>query len=417
MALNAYTIYGAPLIQRKRSKDELDVQIISDSDEPWLSQPARVPNQPKTRFVPAQGDYDEHGMIKSHEEILKPTISKEETSPAVGSWYTSLPRRHADTQEAPDTYRNTPKPPSTAANSSTSRTLSAPAVSDSAAPVIQTSQRVDWFKTTPSRLTTETRTSSTLAEMLRRDPPNVNRPHEPPIYYGIGPANKGYEMLSKSGWEEGQPLGLRAGIGSAGSSRRKESSNKAPVIATRHTEEKKKEKWMLLDNSMPKLIVPHGEGGTIGDVEIIDLTVPEEEEAEESSEEEEDGSEMFEFDDDDDEQAQSQPATELTDVSNAQVPSTFKQPTAILTPIPIALKHDRKGLGASKSKKFVTHSSLALRHHIQHGALARRHQISDLRRVERERLRGDFGRGKRAYARKAKEEQRGRDQLMQFMAS
>lgn len=183
---------------------------------------------------------------------------------------------------------------------------------------------------------------------------------------------------------------------------------KAQVNTGNQPEEKKKEKWMLLDSSMPKLVVRQGEGGPM---ELVDLTNPaEQEEEEESSEEEdEDGSEMFESDEEEND-GESRPDTPSGE------PSTSKQSTAILTPIPVALKHDRKGLGASKKKRLVTHSSLALRHHIQQGAWERQHHISETRRVERARLRGEFGRGKRAYARKAKAEQRGRDSLMEYMA-
>jgi len=152
-------------------------------------------------------------------------------------------------------------------------------------------------------------------------------------------------------------------------------------------------------------------------MDLIDLTIPNEDETEESSEEEEEEDvEMF-AKPNGGEEDRSSSGTESEESDQQQVESTTKPSKAILTPIPVVLKHDRKGLGLSKSKKLVTHSSLALRHHIQHGALDRRQHISEMRRLERELLRGEFGRGKNAFARKAKEEQRKRDRLMEYMGS
>lgn len=221
-------------------------------------------------------------------------------------------------------------------------------------------------------------------------------------------------MLSKSGWEEGQPLGPQSGLlGGSKSGQRKQSPKRVQLAESK----RKKEKWMLLDTSMPKLVVPRGEG--FSGVEIVDLTIPDEDATEESSEDEEgEDSEMFATPNGEKEEEVSPSSDSESEESDRQPAATASsQSKAILTPIPVALKHDRKGLGLSTSKKLVTHSSLALRHHIQHGALERRHRISEMKRLERERLRGEFGRGKRAFARKAKEEQRKRDRLMEYMAS
>jgi hypothetical protein len=417
MALNAYTVYSAPLIQRKRSKDALDVLIITNPDKPWLPQPEIAPHQAKTRFVPAQGEYDDHGILLSSAETLRAPSVKETMPREVGSWYTSLPRLHTDAHGASVTSKNTPRLVSAAPSPSNSRASSAPASPDT---VIPSKRRhgADWFKSTVKTPNPESTATSTLADMLRRDPPNVSNPHTPPVYYGIGPKNKGYEMLSKSGWEEGQPLGPRVGLGSAVSSRRVQSPKQGVSHTPQPTESKeKKEKWMVLDRAMPKLVVTCGEG-TPGDVEVIDLTVPNEEQSEDSSEGEKgEDTEMFCKPNSEEQEDESSSGTEWEEGDYEDVAPSAKPSKAILTPIPVALKHDRKGLGLSKSKKLVTHSSLALRHHIQNGALDRRQHISEIRRVERAHLQGAFGQGKNAFARKAKEDQRKRDRLMEYMGS
>ena len=50
---------------------------------------------------------------------------------------------------------------------------------------------------------------STLADLLSRNPPP--RPSEPtfrpPVFLTIGPSNKGFAMLERKGWQEGEGLG------------------------------------------------------------------------------------------------------------------------------------------------------------------------------------------------------------------
>jgi hypothetical protein len=105
-----------------------------------------------------------------------------------------------------------------------------------------------------------------------------------------------------------------------------------------------------------------------------------------------------------------EPRPDIVDEMNA---SHLDKP--LLTPIAVALKNDRAGLGLSKNKRLVTHSSLALHQHIQQGKLERRHHISEMKRMEREHRKGQYGRGKRAYARMAKEDSEKRKRMMEYM--
>ncbi len=49
----------------------------------------------------------------------------------------------------------------------------------------------------------------TLADILSRDPPPLpsQKRFKPSVWLAVGPGNKGFEMLQKSGWEEGEALG------------------------------------------------------------------------------------------------------------------------------------------------------------------------------------------------------------------
>ncbi|KAG8816499.1 hypothetical protein FRC17_000304 [Serendipita sp. 399] len=382
MALNAYTIYSDERSGKLESQDGGQSHDEDGTQKPDEERSHRIHIQ----FVPAKSGYDDLG--RPTDIVQSSGDAKVSADGGIGDWYMSL-------------QRSQPKEPLPRRVSSTkSKDKALPVSSEGGLKEVSEPERPmqnNWFRPTSSVSLQERKQSSSLAEMLRREPPNPGNPLVPPVYYAIGSTNKGYEMLTKGGWEEGQPLGPAAA-----------STSTSSVQGARYSRQvEKKEKWVTLYGSMPKLLVPKADGAG---VEVVDIS-REEEESETSSWEDDDDTPMFE-------QATSEgpaaPSTIEPRIRSGEV-SKFDKP--ILTPIPVALKNDRVGLGAEKRKRLVTHSSLAIQHHIQQGRINQNHHISEMRRMERDHLRGTYGRGKRAYARKAKEEEEKRKRLREYMKS
>jgi hypothetical protein len=188
------------------------------------------------------------------------------------------------------------------------------------------------------------------------------------------------------------------------------STSSAPSTPTK----KEKVKFKALPGAMPKLAIPR-QGG-VG-MELMDLTRPDEE-SEESSDED-----FQDFQDNEDIilpnssniRSASAPADDRAEEGPDDISTSGKGP--ILTPIPVILKHNRQGIGMSKKRRLVTHSTLAMLHHEKQGEVARRHHKSELRRLEKDHRKGKYGTGKRAYARLAKEEEAKRQRLLDYMKS
>lgn len=408
MALHSYTIYSDT--PRTGSDEDTGIsvaEVVVDGDEGgFVGQ--RISNQAPMNFVREQGEYDERGRAVSSDSMQFSSVKK--AASGLGDWYSSI-QRSATKSAPPQSSRMAPVTPSPTA--SNSRAVSQTEI---AAPMPQTTSsisrptRKDWFKSRPNMAGLERSNQSTLADMIRRDPPNPHRPHVPPVHYALGPENRGYDMLSRGGWQEGQPLGP------LGQHDSKRSLGHLASTSTRSTPEKEEKiKFRSLPGAMPKLVVPK-EGG-IG-VNLVSLTRPEE--CEESSEEEfEDGEDIL-MPGSSNIRFSSAPADDRNgeqEGSYIENHSSTSQKGPILTPIPVALKHNRQGIGMSKKRRLVTHSSLAMLHHEREGEVARRHHKSELRRIERDHRQGKYGTGKRAYARMAKEEEAKRQRLLDYMKS
>jgi G-patch domain len=233
-----------------------------------------------------------------------------------------------------------------------------------------------------------------LAELLKREPPPL--PSEarvkPPVWTSIGPSNKGFSMLQRSGWNEGETLGPYA-------LRQKPSEPTLPDA--------------LQLQPRPRSHPPFGQGKVevkledFGDdicevkhVDIVDLTLTSESEGEEEEEDAEDPI------------ADSAMETEAAldeDVSG-------HGGRALLAPIATVLKADRMGIGLKPKtiagplgayripQKRVTHNAAAMAAHIRAG--------EELRRQKREQ-----GRGHRAFARKKRKEAVERKEMLAYLNS
>ena len=377
MALNAFTIYSHPEPIKESKISDLSPELDEGAQGPSSKPLVRIPNN----FVSAKGDYDEFGRLTGTPEVAIDVNAKDMGSRArIGDWYSSLQRT-----QTPATLTSAPR--SQSPHTSHSRST-APTASTSHA-----AHTTNWFKPLVPDLQ-NTPTADSLAEMLKRDPPDSQNPLIPPVHYALGPQNRGYEMLTKGGWEEGQPLGPTS------------KRTQRPSSEATSSSYMKKEKWATLTGDMPKLVLRDEHDGSTLLVDITNAEEDDEEESETSDEEENNG--LFSADD---------PTQEETGMIVDARQDGRSQDKAILTPIPVVLKNDRTGLGLTKKKRLVTHSSLALRHHIQQGKLERRNHATEARQMERDYMRGMYGRGKRAYARKAAAEQEKRKRIRELMNS
>ncbi|KIO29380.1 hypothetical protein M407DRAFT_169566 [Tulasnella calospora MUT 4182] len=200
--------------------------------------------------------------------------------------------------------------------------------------------------------------SSSIPAMLMRAPPPLpsEAPFIPPTYTVLGPANKGYSMLERHGWREGQTLGPgnqshgngnRAGIG---------------FVAKHEDKEGDESKRAMKDGDIAAASV----------VDFVDLTL-------------EDGSES------DGETPKPRPV---------QNPPGGR---ALLTPLPTVLRADNAGIGSKRgTKRVITQSAHAL-------------ELLE-RRKKRNRKSDSIVRvGAKALINKAKKEQQERSALIAYL--
>ncbi|KAJ3813341.1 hypothetical protein F5876DRAFT_87135 [Lentinula aff. lateritia] len=247
----------------------------------------------------------------------------------------------------------------------------------------------DWFiqKVLAAESSSEIRpapaaASPSLADILARNPPPApnEEPFKPPVFLAIGPSNKGFAMLQNSGWNEGEALGqyvVRR--------RRIQRGDPSPWVKGEQEQEEQEEIVVLGDGD--------GEITEIRKIPIIDLTASD---SESESEPEDD----------------SKTDTLVTFNDKEQQVSSAGGRKALLTPLPTVLKSDRLGIGLKaktagpykESVKRVTHNAAALAAHF--------------RRAEEARARKEkWGKGRRGFARRDKEEQMRRRSMLSYMNS
>lgn len=361
--------------------------------DPWQTEssfgsPQRLHSRPAPSFVPASLQYDEYGMPKAA-DVVRPQLDKSHDSTwDVSTWYRGLTARSSVK------LKKANSPPLTASISCPSHQSPGDTPPHSFLSDSPSSQKRNWFTSGLSQVTASHASQpSTLADLLSRNPPP--RPSEPtfrpPVFLTIGPSNKGFAMLQRRGWQEGE------GLGSARVERKPKEGlgfNKAFEAAFRdHNTEQLKSFSSPSDLDIKPLLsdVNH---------EVIDLTLSDSESEENASQEVVDLT-LSDSDLDDSDTAR------LLDDNSHSAPHR----TTLLTPIATTLKADRLGIGLKAARhsrsiraKAVTHTSAALAAHIRHG-----HQA----RIDRAR----HGRGSRGLACAKQKEERGRVDLLAYMNS
>lgn len=387
-----------PLLEHHSPDDEDRTgETHNEEFDPWLTESAfgaqqRVARAPQ--FVPAIVSYDEvNDMIGSPTEAQQlramrrgEDVEKED----VAGWYRSLARSNTASG------KNTP--PIGASLISSSETLASPSPTTSIAVDANAKQvkpmKNDWFIRRAlcdehQRSSAPSTPPSTLADILSRDPPAQSKENalRPPVFLTLGPSNRGFGMLERKGWREGEALGPYVA--------RKEPA----TVVEGGGKEKGKGKERAVDGeglavTEERREVAYGSDGEVSEVrtvEVVDLTLSD--------------SEVSATGDDEsiDTENQHTPSASLAQTLPLLSPSG----KALFTPLPTVLKSDRLGIGLKaktegpykQSKKRVTHSQAAMVAHIRAAE-----EMKKMKKV--------MGRGSRAFARIAKKEEEKRKRLL-----
>ena len=327
-----------------------------------------------------------------HAESSKPidTSSNNSFDDNLSGWYRSLTSQTAAARDISDTT----KASSTLHISSSQEPISSsPAVPKSSIRM----NKNNWFimkaiQLEPSSSSVST-LAPTLADILTRDPPPLpsEEKYTPPVWLEIGPSNKGFGMLQRSGWNEGEPLGPNV-------PRRKPIKDVLPddeIFFTTKSKDKGKGRLKFASLSCRQTKMDDAlddEISELRNIEVIDLTL---------SDSDSDDSSMKAEDEDQD---------GFRDVG-IDIPTTHGG-TALLTPIATILKSDRLGIGLKAktagpyktSQKRVTHNAAALAAHI-------RAAEENRRRMK------EHGRGRRGHKKQRRMEEEKRKAMLASLKS
>ncbi|KAG6814239.1 hypothetical protein H0H92_015354 [Tricholoma furcatifolium] len=341
---------------------ETDTNSISE--ETWDFDLAfKPPPRPPPRFVPASllpDDVPEHSVASSSGLVDPPTSD-------VSSWYRSLTSNRSNNQSNAQ-----PQPPPISNDKQTSRPQSP-----------EKEDKNNWFilnaiRSNPeSQPTGNTSSTTTLADIIARDPPPLpnEQKFKPPVWLEIGPSNKGFAMLQRSGWSEGEPLGPDV--------------VRQPAIASGSDMiELGTKEGRLKKETIEVKLAGYDDVAELRPVDVIDLTTS---------------------DSEDDKYAPASPEREREDHPINPSNDTHGR-TALLVPIATVLKSDRLGIGLKAktvgpykaSQKRVTHNSAALAAHIR--------AAEEIRRKKKK-----YGRGKRGFDTQSKKEEANRKHLLAYM--
>ncbi|KAG6891659.1 hypothetical protein C0992_012708 [Termitomyces sp. T32_za158] len=341
-----------------------------DLDAPSWESGAFKPPAPPPRFVPATLTRPEWGSDNNLANTFK---RAEAPAHEVSNWYRSLTSKHS--VNGSNVQSRLPSLPRHGQDLQTQS--------------IERKDKNSWFifnalRSNPEVQSTGKSNPSTLADIVARDPPPLpdQKRFKPPVWLEIGPSNKGFAMLQRSGWSEGEPLGPDV-------VRRQRFASDADIIDLG----KGKEKSVFVKQEIMEVDLDGYDDVTeLRQVDVIDLTT----------------------DGDDDPLP---PAANAKD--EARLQQTLSLPprddedhgrTALLTPIATVLKSDRLGIGLKAktvgpykaSRKRVTHNAAALAAHIKAAEESRR-------------KRKLFGRGSRGFGTQQKRDESHRKHLLAYL--
>ncbi|PPQ65874.1 hypothetical protein CVT26_000808 [Gymnopilus dilepis] len=406
------------LLEQETGQTSEDQQLgkPADPEEEWRREASRLPSQrvqkPAPRFVPAAVTYDEWGSSQGTLPKHEPSTSNSLGS-SVSGWYRSL----TGTTPAPSPSTSRPKEASSITRPSSVPTDS---VASPAPQKVELRNKNNWFitKVIQSEPSSSSSTPApSLADILARDPPPLpsQAKYTPPVFLEIGPSNKGFGMLQRSGWNEGEPLGPDV-------IRRKPVEDLLPdedILSLENRDRKGKPREVIPSSlkfssrrEVVEVKVEDSEDvSELRSVDVIDLTLSDSEldDAEEfkSNVDVHDGDaklEEGEYQNPPDSVPPSPPGHTSLDDTSAYGRK------ALLTPIATVLKSDRLGIGLKAktvgpykaSQKRVTHNAAALAAHVKAAEESRiRRQV--------------YGRGRRGFERQHRREEEKRKAMMSYL--
>ncbi|PFH54102.1 hypothetical protein AMATHDRAFT_136334 [Amanita thiersii Skay4041] len=417
MATVTHTIYS---YYDPKDHEQLQLDEKAEAEVSWQTEPPRHTRNSTAppRFVPATQTYDPWNIAQANSSRQTVETLNDSQQNEVINWYRSLRETLGSNERT--LAGGMPRPSS--APSTTFIPRSSSSSSSMTAPVLTRTEtrqekrdKNNWFimnamntfriqasnSTSDSGGNATGTTPPTLADILARDPPPKahEEPYVPPVWLGIGPGNRGFAMLRRSGWSEGEALGVDAvrrsrkggdmqeDLGGQGKGK-----GKAKQRARMWYEEQR-----VASPTTATAVQHRGQRNT----DVIDLTI----------------SDSSDDDDAKDEEVTSHPSS--TSFSSTPEPVGTEQtnnPTygrkALLTPLATVLKSDRLGIGLKAktvgpykaSQKRVTHNAAALAAHIRSAEETRR----------RKQL---LGSGRKGFERESKKDALKRQMMLAYMNS
>lgn len=212
MATVTHTIYSHYDVKDRerleRETGQPDEKL--EADQSWKIEPPNYRNQaPAPQFVPATIAYDPWSFSQPSSSQQRLEMADQSIDNNTVHWYRSL-RKMLEADDGSNARRPSSAPAAppqqASATSKSSRHSNDPRPKR---------DKNNWFimnainSEPPSTSTTPKPPPPTLADILERDPPPkpTEPKYTPPVFLEIGPNNRGFAMLQKSGWSEGEALG------------------------------------------------------------------------------------------------------------------------------------------------------------------------------------------------------------------
>lgn len=368
------------------------VPRVMDAAEAWDIEAARTSQRqraPPPAFVKATLSYDDFGSTQANSSKLSANV-EHPLGNILGGWYRTLTSDGGANPSHQHPSCTTSLPPTTHPSSQPRN--------------FERRNKNNWFimKAIQSEgITQPPAPSSSLADILARDPPPLQseEKYTPPVFLEIGPSNRGFAMLQRSGWNEGEALGpnviRRQSIDDV--------SLDAEVIPI-HKKGKMKAQHLRTVRREVHGVKVEQDVSELRNIDVIDLTLSDSDDGDSEM----DGNQDLEI------------AKEEVDALNLTSTSEKLSPIdmaaygrkALLTPIATVLKSDRLGIGLKAktsgpykaSQKRVTHNAAALAIHIK--------AAEETRRCKKE-----MGRGHKGFDRQRKREEANRKLMLAYMNS
>ncbi|KAK2465354.1 hypothetical protein APHAL10511_002708 [Amanita phalloides] len=392
----------------ERETGQLEDEI--QAEESWRTEPPKYKNQaPAPRFVAATLDYDPWRSAASSSRP-KRDVTIDDTENDVVSWYRSLRKDVVD-----EVMVQRPLSTSAAPDPTSHSVVEATEKRDKNNWFIMNAMSTIHSDSPRSCVTPKAPAPApTLADILARDPPprSGERKYKPPVWLEIGPGNKGFAMLRRSGWNEGESLGpdvIRRKRGAA-------DEIGSDLFGVKEVDINSGARAMGMDD-MGKRKAKSLDANQVRPEDVIDLTLSD---SDDSGADTDDVALDLDYSSVEDEACSVDPVVKSECVERELCasfsPEIDEDPAygrkALLTPLATVLKSDRLGIGLKAktvgpykaSRKRVTHNAEALAAHIRTAK-------------EMRKKRNEMGRGRKGFEKQYRKESMRRQMMLSYMNS